>query len=171
MERHKTRGFSPWVGKILGRGHGNPLQYSCLENPVDRGAWWAMVYRVTRSWTWLKRLSMHAWTWIRHCSVSLFCFFWTVHQATRMALKAQKQAPCKNSPLPPPVPLWPLRLEHQLWDRLPPKLVYCGEWLPFIHCCNRSIWETGSEQFRRKETMAVASSQLSKGHFSRWWVP
>ena len=38
-------------------GNGNPLQYSCLENPRDRGAWWAAVYGVTQSWTQLKRLS------------------------------------------------------------------------------------------------------------------
>ena len=37
-----------------GGGHGNPLQYSCLENSVDRGVWWATVYRVVNSWTWLK---------------------------------------------------------------------------------------------------------------------
>ena len=36
------------------------LQYSCLENPVDRGAWWATVHGVTQSWTRLKRLSMRA---------------------------------------------------------------------------------------------------------------
>ena len=36
-----------------------PLQNSCLENPVDRGAWWAAVHRVTQSRTWLKQLSMH----------------------------------------------------------------------------------------------------------------
>ena len=44
----------------FGEGNGNPLQYSCLENSVDRGAWWAAVHRVTQSRTWLKRLSMHA---------------------------------------------------------------------------------------------------------------
>ena len=43
-------------------GHGNPLQYSCLENPMDRGAWWATVHGVTQSQTWLKRLSIHAHT-------------------------------------------------------------------------------------------------------------
>ena len=43
----------------LGEGNGNPLQYSSLENPVDRGAWWAAVHRVTQSWTLLKLLSMH----------------------------------------------------------------------------------------------------------------
>ena len=41
-------------------GNGNLLQYSCLENPVDRGAWWAAVHRIAQSWTWLKQLSMHA---------------------------------------------------------------------------------------------------------------
>ena len=45
---------------IYGEENGNPLQYSCLENPMDRGAWWAAVHRVTQSQTQLKRLSMHA---------------------------------------------------------------------------------------------------------------
>ena len=41
----------------IGEGNGNPLQCSCLENPRDQGAWWAAVYWVTQSWTWLKWLS------------------------------------------------------------------------------------------------------------------
>ena len=41
----------------IGEGNGNPLQCSCLESPRDGGAWWAAVYGVTRSQTWLKRLS------------------------------------------------------------------------------------------------------------------
>ena len=41
----------------IGEGNGNPLQYSCLENPRDGGAWWPAVYGVTQSWTQLKRLS------------------------------------------------------------------------------------------------------------------
>ena len=44
-------GLIPGSGRFLGGGHGNPLQYSCLENPMDRGAWWATVHRVTKSWT------------------------------------------------------------------------------------------------------------------------
>ena len=40
-----------------GEGNGSPLQYSCLENPRDRGAWWAAIYGVTQSQTQLKRLS------------------------------------------------------------------------------------------------------------------
>ena len=41
----------------IGEGNGNPLQYSCLENPRDGGAWWAAIHRVTKSQTQLKRLS------------------------------------------------------------------------------------------------------------------
>ena len=41
----------------IGEGSGDPLQYSCLENPRDGGAWWAAIYGVTQSWTRLKRLS------------------------------------------------------------------------------------------------------------------
>jgi len=45
-----------------GRGNGNPLQYSCLENPTDRGAWLATVHGVAKSQTQLKRLSIHSRT-------------------------------------------------------------------------------------------------------------
>ena len=39
------------LGRYLEGGYGNPLQYSCLENPMDRRAWWAIVHGVTKSWT------------------------------------------------------------------------------------------------------------------------
>ena len=39
------------LGRAPGKGKGNPLQCSCLENPMDRGAWWAKVHRVAKSWT------------------------------------------------------------------------------------------------------------------------
>ena len=44
-------GLIPGLGKSPGGGHGNPLQYSCLENPMDRGAWRAMVPGVTKGQT------------------------------------------------------------------------------------------------------------------------
>ena len=53
-------GSIPGSGRSPGEGTGNPFQYSCLENPIDRGAWRAMVRGVTKSWTQLKQLSMHA---------------------------------------------------------------------------------------------------------------
>ena len=48
------------IANLSGEGNGNPLQYSCLENPVDGGAWWAAIHRVARSSTRLKQLSTHA---------------------------------------------------------------------------------------------------------------
>ena len=50
-------GSIPASGRSPGEGNGNPLQCSCLENPRDRGAWWAAVYGVAQSRTRLKRLS------------------------------------------------------------------------------------------------------------------
>ena len=58
--RHNRHQFDPWVGKSSWGGHGNPLQYSCLENPMDREAWWATVHKAANSQTRLKWLSMHA---------------------------------------------------------------------------------------------------------------
>jgi len=43
-------GLISGLGRSPGGGHGNPLQYPCLENPMDRGAWWDTVYRVAKSW-------------------------------------------------------------------------------------------------------------------------
>ena len=48
------------VGTSQGEGNGDPLQYSCLANPVDRGAWMAPAHSVAKGWTRLKRLSVHA---------------------------------------------------------------------------------------------------------------
>ena len=53
-------GLIPQSGRSPGEGNGNPLQYSCLENPVDRGAWWAAVHSAAQSRTQLKQLGMHA---------------------------------------------------------------------------------------------------------------
>jgi len=47
----RDSGSIPGLGRSPGGGNDNPLQYSCLENPMDRGDWWAIVYRVTKSWT------------------------------------------------------------------------------------------------------------------------
>ena len=52
-------GSIPELGRSPGGGHGTPLQYSCLEKPMDRGAWWAIVHRVAKSQA---RLSKHSCT-------------------------------------------------------------------------------------------------------------
>ena len=55
----------PGSGRSPGGGYGNPLQYSCLENPMDRGACWATVHEVVKSQTWLKWLGKQAYPWQR----------------------------------------------------------------------------------------------------------
>ena len=45
-----TGSVCPWVGKIPGKGNGSPLEYTCLENPVDRGTWKVTVPGVAKSW-------------------------------------------------------------------------------------------------------------------------
>ena len=47
----EIRGSIPGLGRSPGEGNGNPLQYSCLENPMDGGAWWAAIYVVAQSQT------------------------------------------------------------------------------------------------------------------------
>ena len=56
----------------IGEGDGNPLQYSCLENPRDGGAWWAAVYGVAQSRTWLKRLSSSRSSVVEHLKFPVF---------------------------------------------------------------------------------------------------
>ena len=53
----RDAGSIPGLGRSPGEGNGNPLQYSCLKNPMGRGAWWATVHRVTKSQTGLKQIS------------------------------------------------------------------------------------------------------------------
>ena len=58
----RDRSSIPGLGRAPERGHDNALHYSCMENPMDRGAWWATVYRVTKSWTRLKWISMQTFS-------------------------------------------------------------------------------------------------------------
>ena len=55
----RDTGTIPGSGRYSGGGHGNPLQYSCLENPVDRGVWQVTVCRVEKNGTQLKQPSIH----------------------------------------------------------------------------------------------------------------
>ena len=90
-------GCSPWGRKesdtterlpfhfslsCIGEGNGNPLQCSCLENPRDRGAWWAAIYGVTQGWTRLKWLSSSS----RDTLLSLMVLFiWTLSDSFSFA--------------------------------------------------------------------------------------
>ena len=75
----------------IGGGNGNPLQYSCLENPRDRGAWWAAVYGVTQSQTWLKRCSSS--------SSIVFSFCHITYQLYWVLCERRNQESCVNPPL------------------------------------------------------------------------
>ena len=65
----RDQGSIPGLGRILGGGHANPLQYSCLENPMDKGAWRAIVHGVAKSQTRIKLLSMHTWGFLKSFSL------------------------------------------------------------------------------------------------------
>ena len=69
----RDAGSTPRLGRCPGGGHGNPPQYSCLENPMVRGAWGAAVPWVTKSQTWLK--------WLGTC----------IHRVTRQNTKCSVQ--------------------------------------------------------------------------------
>ena len=57
--RYTRQGFDPWVRKIHGEENGYPLQYSCLENFMNRGAWQAIIHGVTKSQTQLSNKAQH----------------------------------------------------------------------------------------------------------------
>ena len=94
-------GSIPVLGRSLGIGNGNPLQYSCLENPMEGGAWWATVHGVTKSWT---RLSTHThiptvhatsteWTFTRGCISP--CLLWDPEPSVSSSLpKGPSPLPC-----------------------------------------------------------------------------
>ena len=71
----RDTGLIPGSGRSPGGGHGSPLQYSCLENLRDKGVWRATLYRVAKSRTWPKQLSMHAWAITSFFSISFILLF------------------------------------------------------------------------------------------------
>ena len=79
--RYKRCGFDSWVGRSPGRGHSNPAHYSCLQSPMDRGAWWVRAHSVAESQTWLKWLSMHTRAYVGQgvYGNSAFCSVFTVN--------------------------------------------------------------------------------------------
>ena len=106
----RDMGSIPGSGRSPAGGHGNPLQYSCLENPMDRGAWRATVHGVTKRRTQLKWLSTHyfqscflvAVKYINFDTISLCQNFSTVNGykvkvETIKKLKEGKQLPCYYS--------------------------------------------------------------------------
>ena len=97
LEKHT--GSIPGTGRLPGEGNGNPLQYSCLEKPLYRGAWQATVHGVAKSQTQLKRLSTHV---ANENNSPETC------RIVSNSTKLKKLALCKKgflkNPTPPPIP-------------------------------------------------------------------
>ena len=107
-------------GGSPGGGHDNPLQYSCLENSMDRGAWQATVHRVAKSQTWLKQLSMHTHTFSLDCIAWIWDSLFSTVAATATA-KSLQSCPTLCDPIDgahqAPPSLGFSRQEH--WSGLP----------------------------------------------------
>ena len=70
-------GLIPGLGRSPGEGNGNPLQYSCLENPMNGGAWWATVRGLAKSWT---RLRDYTFTFIyTHTHTHTYNSIWEIY--------------------------------------------------------------------------------------------
>ena len=113
-------GSIPELGRSPGGGHGNPLQYSCLKNSMDREAWRASVHRVAKSWTWLKQLSRNRnarftcmWSpvyWILQISIrAVFLKLWSTDHLHQKHLSWNKSANSRWHPIP-----WIQTLEWRL---------------------------------------------------------
>ena len=85
-------GSIPGLGRSLGEGNGNPLQYSCLENSMDGGAWWATVHGVTKSWTQLSDFIMNVCLtfWKLAC-------YWDMNSSNKKDIFQSGNGNCINS--------------------------------------------------------------------------
>ena len=104
----RDMGSIPGLGRSLRRGHGNPLQYSCLGNSVDRGAWWATVHGVAKSQTWLSDWASHILKAINRWG--------TLMNGRRLGSLSSGQCGWRRTrpvALDPPPPTWVLFLPHQ----------------------------------------------------------
>ena len=99
LTRHT--GSVPGSRRSPGARHGNPLQYSFLGNPVDRGAWQAIVHRVATSWTRLKQFSMHTHPYSEVNSLSEFLLHFNLYHVRQIRvrhIKSLKKGKKKNFP-------------------------------------------------------------------------
>ena len=131
-------GSIPELGRSPGGAHGNPLQYSCLENPMDRGALWATVHGVTQSWTRLEWLNTHAHRPMLLKSESLVTARVCLTSQTLTWLRpgapqalAQSPGPCVSrhsvGPGPTAASSWRAPRHHQLTcSLLPPRVQHAG---------------------------------------------
>ena len=106
-------GSIPGLGRSPGEGNGNPLQYSCLENPVEREAWWATVHGVAKSWTWLSDFTFTFCTltmcpWANNLSETHFVHWPKMGIQPSSACKMTTHSGCFINTIPHTQPLLPL---------------------------------------------------------------
>ena len=122
-------GLIPGLGRAPGGGHGNLFQYSCLENPKERGSWWARVHGVAKSQTGLKWFSTQHSMKANHlikCYISVDCWHLNLcssfqkSPAKKLTNALSKSLSCASSreplhPMFPDQPEKPLNLAHIVW--------------------------------------------------------
>ena len=89
----------PGLGRSPGEGIGNPLQHSCLENPMDGGTWYATVHGVAKSWTWLSDFTFTHFPssgWLAYGSNSILSFLWAPSPAEKLWETRLKQQELKR---------------------------------------------------------------------------
>ena len=92
-------GLIPGLGRSPGEGNGNPLQYSCLENPMDRGAWQATVHGVAKSQTWLSNfISFHFWAYKVHLRITTYNLIDTEEGLKVWDTEMMQQRPMEKEP-------------------------------------------------------------------------
>ena len=94
MQETKEAALIPGSGRSFGGGHDNPLQYSCLSNPLDREVWWTTVHGVTKSQTQLKQLSTHAHVHFSLTFEGQFCWIYDSWLTGFLILAFEYIGPC-----------------------------------------------------------------------------
>ena len=102
--------FSPWAGRSPAEGNGNPLQYSCLENPINRGAWWAALHGACKGSDTSERVDMHTQ------APSLPGVSGRSQEVTRAGQRGNQQCPGSPCSLPSFLPSPPF---SSFWRLLP----------------------------------------------------
>ena len=101
-------GSVPGSGRSSGGGHGNPLHYSWLENPIDRGAWQATVHSFAKSWTQLKWLNNHTGIHTKMCIYHMQSNFLTEHTCTQYSDQKTEHSSTTEAFLMLSLPYWNL---------------------------------------------------------------
>ena len=128
---HKTHVQALGWGRSPGGVNGNPLQYSCLENPMVRESWWATVHGVAKSWIWL---STHSPTHLPNLEPGFRSLFWNLQRAMGLVIKNVWQGGTGLLSQGVSYPLWFLSL-HSCW--------VSPQWRPVLSVLSTHMIESG----------------------------